>query len=150
MQKLLYAAGTEFLRVFGITFLAFATGILGATNLSSAVALSIAGLAASLAAAIRAVTVFVPSLTFAGLIPQPYAAWADAFVRAFLANGLATLAGWLAAPNWSAWHAALLGIITGAAVAGVRALQGLFTPGEVPAPGFGMTVPLTRRFAKNA
>lgn len=141
MQKLLYAAGTEFLRVFGVTFLAFAAGILGATNLSSAVALSIAGLAASLAAGLRAVQVFIPQLTFASLLPQPYAAWTDAFLRAFLANFVAALAGWLADPNWKAWHAALLGILTGAAVAAVRALQGLLTPGETPKIPNGVNLP---------
>lgn len=134
-HSLFYAVGTAFLRSFGVTFLAFSVGILGATNLSSAVALSIAGLTASLVAGIRAAQVFIPSLSFAALLPQPYAAWADSFARQFLSVGATALAGWLAAPDWGTWHAALLGILTGAAAAGLRALQGIVTPGESPAPG---------------
>lgn len=141
MEKLLFAALTSFGRSFGITFIGFAVGILGATDVSSARALSIAALAASVAAALRTVQVFIPQLSFAALLPQPWAAYVDAFARQFLAVGTTTLAGWLAAPNWGAWHSALLGILTGAAVAGVRALQGLLTPGQTPAPATGITVP---------
>lgn len=141
MEKLLFAAGTAFLRSFAITFMAFAVGILGATDLASATALSIAGLAASVAAGLRALLVFFPQFSFAGLLPQPWAAYADAFTQQFLGSGTIALAGWLAAPNWGLWHSALLGILTGAAVAGVRAIQGLLTPGQVPAPKVGITAP---------
>lgn len=140
MEKLLYAAGTSFLRSFAVTFVSFAAGILGATNYSSAVALSIAALAASAAAGLRALQVFVPQLSFATLIAQPWAAYADAFSRQFLSSGIVALAGWLAAPNWGLWHSALLGILTGAAVAGVRAIQGLLTPAETPKKGAGLKV----------
>lgn len=141
MQKLLYAAGTSFLRAFGIAFLSFAAGILGATNVGAAKALSIAALAASLAAALRAIQVFVPALSFDALIGQPYAAYVDAFVRMFLATFITAITGWLAAPDWGTWHAALLGALTGAAVAAVRALQGLLTPGESPNPAKGVKTP---------
>lgn len=138
MEKLLFAAGTSFLRSFAVTFVSFAVGILGATNASSAVALSIAALAASAAAGLRTIQVFIPQLSFASLLSQPWGAYADAFTRQFLASGTVALAGWLAAPNWGLWHSALLGILTGAAVAGVRALQGLLTPGHSPSPGTGI------------
>lgn len=138
MEKLLYAAGTSFLRSFAVTFVSFAAGILGATNYSAAVALSIAALAASAAAALRSVQVFVPKLSFATLLAQPWAAYVDAFSRQFLASGIVALAGWLAAPNWGLWHSALLGILTGAAVAGVRAVQGLLTAGQPPSPASGV------------
>lgn len=138
MQKLLYAAGTAFLRAFGVTFLLAATGILAAPNQSAAVALSWAALVASLVAGIRAVQVFVPGLSFAALFAQPYAAWIDSFTRAFLASFLTLLTGWLAAPDWSTWKSAVLAIIVGAITAGVRALQGLLTPGETPASDAGV------------
>lgn len=141
MEKLLFAALTSFGRSFAVTFVGFAVGILGATDLSSARALSIAALAASVAAGLRTVQVFIPKLSFAALLPQPWAAYVDSFTRQFLAVGTTTLAGWLAAPNWGAWHSALLGILTGAAAAGVRALQGLLTPGQTPAPATGISVP---------
>lgn len=137
MQKLLFAASTSFLRAFGVTFISFAVGILGATNRSAAVALSIAALAASIAAGLRTLQVTIaliggPDLSFSRLIPQPFAAYIDSFVRTFIASFVVAVTGWLAAPNWGAWHAALLGALTGAAVAAVRALQGLITPQESP------------------
>jgi hypothetical protein len=141
MTKLLYAAGTSFLRSFAITFVSFAAGILGATDKSAAVALSIAALCASAVAGLRALQVFIPAISFANLLPQPWAAYADAFSRQFLGSGIVALAGWLAAPNWGLWHSALLGILTGAAVAGVRAVQGLLTPGEAPSPATGIGAP---------
>jgi hypothetical protein len=141
MKTLLFAAGTSFLRSFGITFLSFAVGILGATDLSAGTALSISALCASLAAGFRAVQVFIPAISFKGILPIPWAAYADAAVRQFLAAFLTGITGWLAAPNWQAWHAALLGILTGAAVAAARALQGLLTPGEEPSTATGVRAP---------
>jgi len=138
MKTLLYAAATAFLRSFGVTFLAFAVGILGATNHDAALALSISALCASIVAGLRAVQVFVPQLTFAGVLPQPWAAWLDAAVRQFVGAFVVGVTGWLAAPNWQAWHAAVLGILTGAAVAAARAVQGLLTPGEAPSAGTGV------------
>ena len=138
MTKLLYAAGTAFLRAFAVTFLFAATGLLSAPNLSAAVALSWAALTASLVAGLRALQVFVPGLSWTGLLSQPYAAWADAFTRMFLASFLTLLTGWLAAPDWATWKSAILAIVLGAATAGLRALQGLITTGESPAPKSGV------------
>lgn len=141
MQKLLYAASTDFVRTFGITFLAFAAGILGATNLQAAVALSIAATAASVGAGLRTLQVIFPKISFAKYLPQPWASYADALTRTFLATFTLTATGWLAAPNWGTWHAALLGALSGAAVAAVRALQGVVTPGESPLPQSGLPLP---------
>lgn len=141
MVKLLYAAGTAFLRAFGITFLLAVTGILAAPNVAAGVALSVAALIASIAAGLRAIQVFIPQLSFGTFIPQPAAAWVDSFVRAFLAALVVAVAGLLEMPDLptgrSVWYAA----ITGALVAGVRALQGLLTPGEAPKPETGITDP---------
>lgn len=143
MQKLLFAALTSFGRSFLVTFIAFAAGILGATNTSSAIALSIAALAASVAAGLRTIQIFIPQLSFKAFLPVPFAAYADAFTRQFLSSGTVALAGWLAAPTWGLWHSALLGILTGAATAGIRAVQGLLTPGESPKPATGVGTPAT-------
>jgi len=141
MTKLLYAASTAFLRAFGITFLMAATGIAAAPNVAAAQALSIAALIASIAGGLRAIQVFIPQLSFATFVPQPFAAWLDAFVRAFLAAFVTAVLGLLAMPELphdrSVWFAA----ITGALVAGLRALQGLVTPGEDPAPDTGISDP---------
>lgn len=137
MVALLFAAGTAFLRAFGVTFLLAVTGILAAPNVDAAVALSIAALIASIAAGLRAIQVFIPQLSFAEFVRQPIAAYLDSFTRAFLAALVTALSGWLAMPNLptdrSFWYA----LITGALAAGVRALQGLLTPGEEPAPDVG-------------
>jgi hypothetical protein len=141
VQKLLFAAGTAFLRAFGVTFLLAATGILAAPNVDAAVALSIAALIASIAAGLRTIQVFIPQLSFGSLVKQPIAGWLDSFTRAFLAALVTALTGWLAMPELptdrSFWYA----LITGALAAGVRAVQGLLTPGESPAPETGVTNP---------
>lgn len=138
MKKLLYAAGTSFLRSFGATFLTWAPGILAATNVSAGVALSIAGLVASLGAGFRALQVFVPQLSWSSLIPNKVAAaWADAFTRAALASFLVSITGWLEAPDYHGWRAAGVAAVTGALAMGFRALQGLGTKGEEPHPDKG-------------
>jgi hypothetical protein len=141
VQKLLYAAGTAFLRAFAVTFLFAATGLLAAPNLSAAVALSWAALVAALVAGLRTLQVFVPGLTTKAIFGTVWGAYADSFLRAFLASFLTLLTGWLAAPDWSTWKSAILAVLVGAVTAGVRALQGLVTPGETPAAGSGVSVP---------
>lgn len=137
MEKLLYAAGTSFLRAFGVTFLFAVSGILAAPNRAAAIALSWAALAASVAFGLRSIQVFVPRLSWAGLFPQPWAAYLDAFTRGFLTTLITTVTGWLAAPDLSNWKAVWLGIFIGAGTAGARALQGFFTKGHVPAKTVG-------------
>lgn len=141
MNKLLFAAMTAFGRVFLVTFLLAATGILTAPDLVSASALALAALVASIVAGLRAIQVFVPALSFARLLPQPMAAWVDSFTRAFVGIFLTLSTGWLTAPDWSNWKAGLSGVVIGALTAGVRALQGLATPGESPSPSTGFGTP---------
>jgi len=135
---LLFAALTAFARAFGVTFLLAVTGILAAPNVDAAVALSIAALIASIAAGLRAIQVFIPQLSFAEFVPQPLAAWFDSFVRAFLAALVTALTGWLAMPDLPTDRAFWYALITGALAAGVRAIQGLLTPQESPAPDKGV------------
>jgi hypothetical protein len=142
---LLYAAATAFLRAFGVTFLLAVTGILAAPNVETAVALSIAALIASIAGGLRAIQVFIPQLSFGEFIPQPYGAWLDSFTRAFLASLVVALQGLLAMPELPTDRSVWFAVITGALAAGVRALQGLLTPGEQPGPDSGVkSVALTR------
>lgn len=146
MTTLLFAAGTAFLRAFGITFLMAATGIAAAPNVDTAVALSIAALVASIAAGLRAIQVFIPQLSFAEFIPQPYGSWVDAFARAFLAALVTAIAGLLAMPELPTGRSVWFAAVTGALVVALRALQGLVTPGESPAPDSGVgDVALTGR-----
>lgn len=135
-HSVFYSAGTEVLRAIGVTVLMYSTGIFNAPDKSAAVAASIATLFAALAAGARVLQKFVPALTWAKLITnKAVAAWADAFTRAFAASFLITITGWLAAPDLSTWKSVALGAVTGALMAGARALQGLITPGETPLPG---------------
>lgn len=139
MTKLLERAGASFLRAFLVTLLFMSTGILNAPDGETAWALSVAALAAAVAAGIKAFQVFVPQLSFASVVSsKPVAAWADSFTRAFVGVFLTFWAGWLAAPDWSTWKSALIAAVIGAATAGARALQGLLTVGESPAPDSGL------------
>lgn len=142
MKEILENAALELVRVLGAALLILIPGILNAPNVQTAVALSIAAVPALLSAGIKVIQNVVPALTWAGVIRQKVvAAWADAFTRAAISVFLTFWLGWLAAPDWSTWKAALLAALIGAASAGVRALQGLFTPGESPVPKFGIAAP---------
>lgn len=138
MTTLLEKAGASFLRAFVVTLLFLSTGILNAPDGQTAWALSVAALAAGIAAGLKAAQVVIPFLTWAGLISnKTAAALLDSFTRAFVGVFVTFWIGWLAAPDWSTWHSALLAAVIGAATAGARAVQGLFTGGEWPAKGFG-------------
>jgi hypothetical protein len=137
MNRLLFAMMTAFGRVFIVTFLLAATGILAAPDQASAVALSWAAFIASIVAGLRAITVFFPKLSFKTFLPQPIAAWADSFMLAFLATFVTLLTGWLAAPEYATWKSAVTAILIGALTSGVRALQGFATSGDNPAPAIG-------------
>lgn len=138
MVQLLYAAATAFLRAFGVTFLMAATGILAAPNVDAAVALSISALIASIAGGLRAIQVFIPQISFGTFVPQPWAAWADSFTRAFLATLVVSVEGLLAMPDLPTDRSIWFAVITGALAAGLRAIQGLLTPTEQPSPGSGI------------
>lgn len=141
MKKLLQEAGREFLKAFGASLVILMPGVLAATNLDQAYALGVSALVASVAAGVKAVQVFVPSLTFVSLFPDNLvvvAAWVDAFVRAFVGTFLVTFLSFLNSPDYSAWKAVLVGALVGAAAAGFRALEGLLTKGEFPAPDAGV------------
>lgn len=137
MTTLLEKAGQSFLRAFGVTFLFYVTGILAAPDKSTAISLSIAALVASIVAGLRVIQVLVPQLSFAGLVGQPYGSWLDSFSRAFLSALIVGITGWLAAPELVTNKAVILAILIGAVTAGVRAIQGLTTKGELPAPETG-------------
>lgn len=137
MKALLAAAGREFLKAFGASLVVLMPGVLSAPDLNQAYALGVAALFASVAAGVRAVQVFVPQLSFAGLLPQPVAAWVDAFVRGFLGAFLVSVVGVLNAPDLNTARALVVAALVGAGVAAFRALEGLLTSGETPRPQSG-------------
>lgn len=138
MKELLKQAGREFLKAFGASVVVLAPGVLSAPNLDEALTLGVAALFASVAAAVKAVQVFVPRLSFAEFLPQPVAAWVDAAARGFLGAFLVSLVGVLFAPDYATAKAALVAAVVAAAAAAFRALEGLLTKEEQPVPGVGL------------
>ena len=138
MKNVLAQAGREFLRAFGAALIILAPGVLAAPNLDQMFLLGVGALAAALAAGLKAVQAFVPMLSFAEFVSQPLAAWLDAFVRAFLAALLVFLVGLLSAPELHFEKAAIVAALVAAVSAGFRALEGLLTKGEDPAPDTGL------------
>lgn len=137
MKNLLSQAGRAALKAFVVTFLPFATGLIGATSIDEFRSLGIAALVASGVAVLTAVKVFVPQLSFASLLPQPFASWTDAFVIAGLSAFLVLVEGVSEAPDYATGKAALYAALIGGLQAGFRALEGLTQKGESPAPNFG-------------
>lgn len=138
MTNLLEKAGASFLRAFGAALIVLAPGILSAPDLNGAKALAVAALFAALAAGFKALQVFIPGLTFAKFIPQPFAAWVDSFARAFLGAFIASVIGLFVAPDLATLKAAITAALIGALAAAFRALQGTTTKGESPAPASGV------------
>ena len=144
MLRLLSEMGRSFLRAFVGSLIVLLPGMLAAPNLTGAVALGIAALIASLAAGLKAVQVFVPQLSFRSILKgklAPYYTWVDSFARAFVAALITSVLGLLAMPTESWSKALLIAALTGAVTAGIRAVQGFLTPGDVPVPASGVTVP---------
>lgn len=137
LKKLVYEAGRAALKAFAGTFITFATGLLAATNLKEFTALAVAGLIASVVAAAKAVQVFVPRLSFAELVRQPYASWLDAFTIAGLSAFLVVFQGLSDAPDYEAKKALIVSAVIGGFQAGFRALEGFFTKGETPFTNVG-------------
>jgi len=137
MTLLFEKAGASFLRAFAVAFVFYASGIINAPDTSAAVALSIAALGASIAAGLKAVQVFVPAFSWGSLVSPTIATYADSFTRAFAGTFIVAVSSWLVAIDVSTWKAALLAAAVGAGTAGLRALQGLATAGESPAPAKG-------------
>lgn len=137
MKSLLSQVGREFLKAFAASAVVLLPGVLSAPDLNQSYALGVAALFASAAAGVKAVQVFVPQLSFASLLRQPLAAWVDAFARGALGAFLVSAIGVLNAPDLATMKSLSVAATVGALVAGARALEGLFTAGESPAPNRG-------------
>lgn len=126
----------RFGHVFIVSLIVYLPGVLAAQNTKAAVALSISALLASLAAVLKLVQELAPKLSWASLgVGQPLAAWLDAFTQAAVPAFIVAITGWLAQPDFSTWRSVGLAALIGALTAGARAVEGLLTKGESPAPG---------------
>jgi len=131
-KDILSAAGRAFIIAFGASALALSTTVVGASGTDQAMVLGIAALFASVSAGVKAIQQFVPLLSWSSLLPQPFAAWADAFTQGFLGAFVVSVANWLDAGSVSDWQAAATAAAIGALMAGFRLLQGAVTGGEQP------------------
>lgn len=125
----------------GFVFMTGFVGLLNTPNmtLDNVADLGVVFLVAVAAAVLNFVAQVFPFLSFAQLgVPQPVAAWLDAFSQAFVGSLVVTLPGALDAPDFATGKALAISAVIGALTAAVRALEGVFTPGENPSPGFGV------------
>ena len=152
MTALLGAAGRAFLKEFGASLLVLGAGIWMAPNKDQAILIALAAIVGSVGAGLKALTVFVPQLTFEhwaagkGGVFARYAYVADAAVRAMVSGLIALgvgLADWFVQGDPTLGGAKLFitaGLIAiGSAV--VTAIQGAFTKGTSPSPPTGLTTP---------
>ena len=135
-KTLVSNAGRSFLRAFGGSLLALSTGVLSAPNLDQVYTLATAALIASVVAGIGALQSFVPQLTTGKIFGQ-WGLIVDSAIRAFLGAFLVTVIGVLNAPDLSTAKALGTAGVVAALTAALRAVQGLLTKGEVPAPASG-------------
>lgn len=143
MRELLSAAGRAFLRAFGAAIITLSFGILAAPNLNASYGLGVAALFAAFAAGLRALQAYVPSLSVEAHVP--YGAFIDAFLQGFVGSVVVTLPGILDSPDLHLSKSIVVGVVTGAITAGLRAVQGLLTRGEHPSPTVGVETPVNAR-----
>lgn len=141
MKSLLEAAGRTFVQLFLSALIVYGAGILKAPDLAHTYLIAVAAIIASFAAALSGLLGYLPQFTFGRWLGHPIGDWLDAFVLAFASTLIVTLPGVLGAPDFGTLRAIIVGAITGALNAGVRAVVGLLTPGETPTPPVGLTAP---------
>lgn len=144
MKDVITPAARRLLQVSLVAGFVFVTALLGILNtpdfsLERVKSLGLVFLVAVAAAVINFVAQVFPFFSFATYgVPQPYAAWLDAFAQAFVGSLVVTLPGALDAPDFKTATALVVSALIGALTAAVRALEGVLTPGETPNPGFGV------------
>lgn len=144
MKNLLSEAGRSFLRAFIASLIVLVPGLLAAPSLSQIPALAWAASIASVIAGMKAVQVFVPRLSVGfwltkvlGSANGPYVSLEDSFIRAFVGTFITLSLGVLAAHSFTEAKSLGIAAVVGAVTAGIRAVEGFFTKGEVPAPSVG-------------
>lgn len=141
MDVVLSNMGRAALKALLSGLLIVAIGVSHQTNLNGAVAVGIAGLIAIGAAVLAAVQTYIPALSVKAYIPAPWGPAIDSFIHAALPYFLVAVIGILNEPDMAAWKAAIVAAIVGAVNAGLRAIQGAATPGDLPSIGGGLPVP---------
>jgi hypothetical protein len=143
VKQLLGDAGRAFLRAFIGALIILLPGVLAAPNLDQSYALGVAAFISSVVAGLKALTIFLPQLSFTTWVGPQIGPLLDAFVQAFVGSLVILLPGVANAPDLNTGKSLLVGALIGALTAGVRAAQGLLTTGEDPLPATGIRVPAT-------
>lgn len=138
MRTVLAESGRSFLHLFFAALVVYGAGILNAPDLDHTYLIAVAATIAAFAAALVAILTYLPSLSWVHVFGHPFGDWADSFTYAFISSLIVTLPGVLGAPDFHTLRAVAVGAIVGAATAGVRAIEGLLTPGDHPGPAFGL------------
>src|SRR5687768_14936053 len=117
MKQLLINAGLGFLRAFGANLVVWAPGILQAPNLNEMYLVGVAALASSVSAGLKVAREYIPGFTSASFLPQPVAAYVDAFVIGGLGAFTVGVIDYLDSPDLALTRAVVVGILVGAGTA---------------------------------
>lgn len=123
-------AGRAALRAIIPALLTLAYGLSTAKDLTGIKLQATVGLIAIATAAFGAIQAFVPFLSWRKYAPEWIAKYLDAFTQTFVGTFITLIVGWLGAPNFHFGTTLLIGIVTGALAAAVRAVQAMVTKGE--------------------
>jgi hypothetical protein len=137
----LSTAGRAFLRALVASIITYAVGIAAAPSLNKLALFGVAALVGAFAAGLRVIQAYLPGLALAKYLGHPYGDWADSFLQGFVAALIVALPGIAGAPNLSTAGSLAVAVILGALTAGARAVQGVLTVGEHPAPAVGLAEP---------
>lgn len=141
MLHILSTAGRAGIRAVVAGLIVFAAGLAAAPTLNKLALLGVSLAVAFFAAAFRVIQAYIPQIALAAHLGHPYGDWLDAFLQGFIGTLIVTLPGILGAPNLSTAGSLVVSLILGAFAAGARAVQGLLTKGESPAPNTGIHEP---------
>lgn len=137
-KELLAAVARRFVFVFLSGLIVAGPGIANAPDLDKAILLGTVAVISAASAAFKAVQELWPTASVGYLLglPQPYAAWVDAFTQAVAGTMVATIPTILdhfvstGVPDFSGWDSLVTAALIGALTAGFRAVEALLTPGE--------------------
>jgi hypothetical protein len=141
MLSLFSAGARAQLRTLLASLIVLAIGVWEAPHLGGKTAVAVAFLIGVIALIVRTIQAWKPAFSFVKYLGHPFGDWADAFLQGFLGTLLVTLTGSFYAPDLHTARAFLVSAIVGAFNAGVRAVQGLLTTNESPAPATGIKEP---------
>lgn len=138
MSSVLGEAGRAVLKVVLAGLVALAISVTAAPDLASAGGVLELGLIGLAVAVLSTLTPFVPRLSVASYLPEPYGRLADAFIHAGVGAFLTSIIGIASVPDLSTWHSLVVAALVGALNAGFHGISDAFTAGKKPFTQFGV------------